>query len=137
MSQAIIYLNFEKNTREAMNFYKDALGAELEIQLVKDSPMAGNMPPTVQDEVLHSTLKKDGITIMASDMCGMGILSNGNSAQICLDCDSEEQTRTFFNNLSQGATIMMPLDIAPWGALFGSFTDKFGKHWMFNYTVTK
>lgn len=137
MSQAIVYLNFDGNASEAMNFYKDALGGSLELQKVKESPMALQLPETVQDQVLHGCLTSAGIIIMASDMCGMGSMQNGNSVHICLNCDSEGQINTFFNNLSANATIKEPLSLAPWGATFGMLTDQFGKHWMFNYTRTQ
>ncbi|HMF71325.1 MAG TPA: VOC family protein [Flavitalea sp.] len=134
MSQAIVYLNFDGNASEAMNFYKNALGGELELQKVKESAMTSNLPETVQDQILHGCLTNEGIIIMASDMCGMGSMENGNSVQICLNCDSDEEINTFFNNLSTKATIKEPLSLAPWGATFGMLTDQFGKHWMFNYT---
>jgi PhnB protein len=116
-----------------MTFYKNALGGELEIQKVKESPMAAQLPETVQDEVLHSCLTNEGIIIMASDMCGLGSMENGNSVQICLSCDSEEEINTSFKNLAENATIKEPLALAPWGAIFGMLTDQFGKHWMFNH----
>lgn len=137
MSQAIVYLNFDGNAREAMNFYKGALGGQLELQKVKESPMSSQLSETVQDQVLHGCLTSEGIIIMASDMCGMGRMENGNSVHICLNCDSEEQINLFFNNLSANAIIKEPLALAPWGATFGMLTDQFGKHWMFNYTQPK
>jgi PhnB protein len=134
MSKAIVYLNFDGNASQAMTFYKNALGGELELQKVKESPMASQLPQTVQEQVLHSCLTYDDLVIMASDMCGLGTMENGNSVHICLNCDSEEQVNTFFKNLSEDATIKEPLALAPWGAIFGMLTDQFGKHWMFNYT---
>ena len=135
MSDAIVYLNFDGNAREAMSFYKAALGGELEIQKVNESAMSSQLSDAVQDQVLHSCLTNNGIVIMASDMCGLGTMENGNSVHICLNCDSEEQVHNFFNRLSENGTIKEPLALAPWGAIFGMLTDQFGKHWMFNYTT--
>ena len=95
--------------------------------------MASQLPETVQDQVLHGCLTNNGIIIMASDMCGLGSMENGNSVHICLSCDSEDEINLFFNNLSTNGTIKEPLSLAPWGAKFGMLTDQFGKHWMFNY----
>ncbi|HZG24423.1 MAG TPA: VOC family protein [Chitinophagaceae bacterium] len=133
MSQANVYLQFDGNAHEAMNFYQNALGGQLELQKVKESPMATQMPEDVQDQVLHGSLSSNGIFIMGSDMCGMGTMENGNSVQICINCDSEEEINRFFKNLSTNATVKEPLAAAPWGAIFGMLTDQFGKHWMFNY----
>jgi PhnB protein len=134
MAKAIVYLNFDGNASNALTFYNNALGGELELQKVKESPMASQLPQTVQEQILHGCLTNDDLVIMASDMCGLGTMENGNSVHICLNCDSEEQVNTYFQNLSEGATIKERLALAPWGAIFGMLTDQFGKHWMFNYT---
>jgi PhnB protein len=39
---------------------------------------------------------------------------------------SEEETTRLFNGLSEGGTVMMPVEHQLWGALFGMLTDKFG-----------
>src|SRR3990170_6388455 len=113
MSQANVYLQFDGNASEAMKFYQNAIGGQLELQKVKDSPMASQMPENVQDEILHGSLSSNGILIMGSDMCGMGTIENGNSVQICINCDSEEEINKFFNSLSTNATVKEPLAAAP------------------------
>jgi PhnB protein len=68
MAKINSYLSFS-NTREAMTFYQDCFGGELYFQTVKESPeMAAQMPPEYADAILHSTLTKDELVIMASDM---------------------------------------------------------------------
>ena len=134
MTHANVYLNFDGNTREAMNFYKDCLGGELSFQSVSELPeMAAQMPPHYSDHIMHSTLVKDGIVIMASDLCRRK-LENGNAYSICIQCSSEEEIDRFFGNLSNGGKVVDPLMDAPWGAKYGSVTDKFGIQWIFNYT---
>ncbi len=134
MMQVNPYLNFNGNTREAMNFYKDCLGGELSIQVVKETPAAANMPPESQDKVMHSSLTVDGnILVLASDMM-RDKTNNGNSISLCLNCGSEEEIRRTFKNLSQSGTIGHDLEDTFWGAIFGDLTDKYGIRWMFNYT---
>jgi PhnB protein len=126
------YLSFE-NCREAMNFYKECLGGELVLQTVGESPaMAAQMPPEMRDHILHSTLTVGDIVIMASDM-SKGKRMEGNTVQLCINCDSETQIADYFSKLSAGGTIDDPLIDMPWGAIYGAITDKYGKHWVLNF----
>jgi PhnB protein len=133
MGQITAYLFFNGNTREAMSFYKDCMGGELVIQKIAESPMAVQLPASMSNKVLHSSLSKDGFVLMASD-CMQGEILNGNNIQLCIDCSSEEELNNFYNNLSANGKINHPLQQTFWGATFGDITDKFGINWMFNYT---
>ena len=133
MAQLNPYLNFNNNCREAMSFYKDCLGGELVLQTVGEMPaMAAQMPPHMKDHIMHSTLTSGSILIMASDMNREKRIE-GNTVHICINCNSDDELNAFFSNLSAGANITEPLTDMPWGGKFGSLTDKFGKHWLFNY----
>ena len=85
MKSINVYLGFNGKCREAMTFYKECLGGgELELQSVGESPVADQMPPGFnKDQILHSTLIKDGITIMGSDM-NRGKPIDGNTLGICV-----------------------------------------------------
>ena len=126
------YLSFE-NCREAMIFYKDCLGGELVMQTVGESPaMAAQMPPEMKDHILHATLTTGDMVIMASDL-SKGKRMEGNTVQLCINCDSETQIDDYFAKLSAGGSINDPLMDMPWGGRYGAVTDKFGKRWVFNY----
>ncbi|MDQ2862608.1 MAG: VOC family protein [Bacteroidota bacterium] len=135
MKSINVYLGFAGKCREAMNFYKECLGGgELELQSVGESPVADQMPANMdKKQILHSTLIKDGITIMGSDM-HRGKPTNGNLIGICVNCGSAEEIKSLFTKLSEGGTIDDPLKEQFWGDTFGAVTDKYGKPWMFNYT---
>jgi uncharacterized glyoxalase superfamily protein PhnB len=64
MTQLNAYLRFYGNCREAMTFYQACLGGELWLQTFGESPMAGEMPPAMKDNVLHSSLTKDSLVLM-------------------------------------------------------------------------
>jgi PhnB protein len=51
--------------------------------------------------------------------------------------DDEEVLRGYFDALSEGGTVTMPLDEAPWGDVFGMLTDKIGVHWMVNVSKSQ
>ncbi len=126
------YLIFNGNCKEAMNFYKDCFGGELTMQTVAESPMASQLPPSLQDAIMHSQLISGSIVIMASDM-NREKLNDGNGSQLCLQCSSEEEVKRFFEHLQQGGTVTEPLAKMFWGGYYGSLIDKYGKYWSFNY----
>ena len=133
MTQINSYLTFSGNCREAMNFYKDCLGGELTLQTIGESPLADKMPPQMKESILHATLTKDGLTLLASDMVGEKGLIKGNSVSLMLNCNSEEEIRTSYSNLVAGGEADHQLEISFWGALFGDLTDKFGNHWLLHF----
>ena len=74
MTQINSYLTFNGNCREAMNFYKECLGGELVLQTIGDSPLSEKMPAKMKDSILHSTLTKDNLVLLGSDMVDEGQL---------------------------------------------------------------
>ncbi len=132
MSQLSPYLMFAGNAREAMTFYKECLGGKLEISTVGDSPMSAQMPKEAQNNVMHSTLTAEGISLMASDMMGDAGEKPGNTISLCLVCKSPEEIKIVFEKLSAGGKIVQPLKEEFFGT-FGQFTDKFGIAWMMQY----
>lgn len=123
------YLNFNGNCREAMTFYNESLGGELHIMDFEGSSMDNQG----FKGVMHATLQRDGLTLLASDSHPEHPIEFGTSVHVSVNCTSREQVDDFFGKLSQGGKINMPLQDTFWGAYFGMFTDKFGIHWMFNY----
>jgi PhnB protein len=59
-------------------------------------------------------------------------LIKGNNVYINLSPDTRNETKKLFNALSAGGVVSMELADQFWGDYFGSFTDKFGIHWMLN-----
>lgn len=136
MTQINAYLTFNGNCREAMNYYKDCLGGELTLQTVDGTPMADKMPPQMRQHILHSTLKKDGLIIMASDMA-RAKLAGGNRVSLMLNCSNDEEINAYFNRLADGGKIIDPLAEMFWGAKFGAIEDKFGINWLLHYDKTR
>lgn len=133
MAEINAYLRFNGNCREAMTFYKDCLGGELALQAVGDLPMAEQMPPESHQNIIHSSLKKDGLVLLGSDMVGPEGRVLGNAISLSLTCTSEEEINTFFSKLSSGGEATNPLKTEFWGGTFGTLVDKFGNEWLLNY----
>ena len=137
MAQINSYLTFSGNCREAMTFYKNCLGGELQLQTIGESPMAEEMPEEMKECVLHSALTRGDLVLMASDMVGNKGLIKGNAVSLMLDCASEEEIRECYRKLAEGGEATHPVENTFWGALFGDLTDKFGNHWLLNYAGRK
>ena len=131
MKQFNAYLTFDGNTREAMQFYADGLGAQLHMMTFGESPM--HSAPEAKDRIMHASLTKGSAILMASDsMPGMPF-QQGNNVWINIDCEDAAEIDRYFAAFSRGArAIVMPLQETFWAARFGMLTDKFGIHWMFN-----
>jgi PhnB protein len=137
MSQINSCLTFNGNCREAMTFYKECLGGELNFQTVGESPLSEKMPKKMKDCILHSTLTKGSLILMGSDMVSEQGLVKGNSVSLSLNCSSEEEIKNCYERLSNGGLQNHPLENSFWGALFGDLTDKFGNHWILNFEKNK
>ena len=127
------YLTFNGNCREAMTFYRNCLDGELDLQSIGESPMADKLPPQMKQRILHATLTKGDMVIMASDMVGEKGLIKGNSVSLMLNCSSEDEIKTLYAQLSRGGEATHPLEDTFWNALFGDLTDKFGNQWLLHF----
>ena len=137
MTQIHAYLNFNGNCREAMSFYQECLGGELDLQTVEGSPMESQCPAAMKHHILHSSLTKNSLLLMGSDMTGPEGYIKGNTMALSLNCSSEEEINSFFSRLSLEGRVIHPLVEQFWGSIFGVLTDKFGVRWMFNFNKNK
>ena len=124
------YLTFNGNCREAMLFYQACLGGDLKFQTIGESPLSEKMPAKMKECILHATLTRGELAILASDMVPSSGLIKGNAVSLSLMCNSGAEARDCYNKLSEGGTQDHPLEDSFWGALFGDLTDKYGNHWL-------
>jgi PhnB protein len=130
------YIGFKGTCREAVEFYKGALDAQvLFMQTYGGSPMA-EMGPA--EHIMHSTIQVGGSTVMmcdepgpASDAPSSGMIS------LAIGLNDPELAARLFNNLAVGGTVEMPLAKTFWAEAFGVVTDKFGVKWMINCDAPK
>jgi len=125
------YLNFDGTARKAMTFYAKALGAEYKEPKFPNAPDFG-------DRVLHATVSKGDMLILASDTPpGTPAPARGTNVGICVQCDDVPEIERLFKSFGEDGTMTMPLANTFWGARFGMLTDKFGIGWMFNRDLSK
>jgi PhnB protein len=127
------YLNYEASAREAMTFYQSVLGGELTISTFGD--FHASEDPTEQDKVMHAQLETpDGFVLMAADTPNAMEARPQAGVSVSLSGDDEAKLRGYWDGLSEGGTIVMPFEKAPWGDTFGMCVDRFGTNWMVNAT---
>jgi len=116
-----------------MTFYRDCLGGELYLQAVGDSPVSKELPGMMKKCIVHSSLKKNNLVIMGTDMVGEKGLNRGNNVSILIQCENREEMNRYYNKLSEKGQSTHPIEKTFWGDLFGSLIDKYGNHWLLNY----
>ncbi|MGD9705933.1 MAG: VOC family protein [Acidimicrobiia bacterium] len=125
------YLSFRDNAREAMDFYQSVFGGELTRSTFGE--FGASDDPAEQDKVMHSELvTESGLTLMGADTPNGMALTPGNNFAVSLSGEDEGELRGYWQKLSAGGEVAMPLEKAPWGDTFGMCTDKFGVSWMVN-----
>ena len=125
------YLSFRDTAREAMEFYHSVFGGQLDLNTFAE--MQASEDPAEQDKIMHSMLVTDGgLTLMAADTPNSMELAPGNNFAISLSGEDDSELRGYWEQLSGGGTVQMPLAQAPWGDSFGMCMDRFGVSWMVN-----
>lgn len=125
------YLNFRDNARQAMEFYHSIFGGDLTMNTYGE--YQASQDPAEQDKIMHAMLETpNGFTLMASDTPNSMEYKAGTNCSISLSGDEEPTLRGYWDKLSAGGNIVMPLDKQIWGDTFGICLDKFGVSWMVN-----
>ena len=128
------YLFFDGRAEEAIEFYKSALGAKVEMLMrFKDNPDAaaqpGCNPAGAENKVMHACLKIGDTAVMASDgNCTGKPAFQGFS--LSLDAKTPAEAERLFGKLSDGGQVQMPLGKTFFAQAFGMVADRFGVSWM-------
>lgn len=126
------YLFFNGRCQEALDFYRTALGAEVDFLMhYKDSPQPpppGQVPPGYENKVMHATFHVGTHTLMASDGCEEGAKFEGFSLSLAFATEAE--AKQAFTALAEGGKVTLPLTKTFWSPCFGMLTDRFGIGWM-------
>lgn len=128
------YLFFNGRCEEAVEFYRKALDAKLEMLMrYKESPEPasppGGLPPGFENKVMHAEFQVGGTKIMVSDGCSAQAPRFEGFA-LALPVDTEPDADRRFNALAEGGKVMMPLMRTFWSPRFGMVQDRFGVLWM-------
>jgi PhnB protein len=117
VATVIPYINFVDKSAKAVTFYKEVFGGDADVQ-------------SEGDRIVHLDFQSGNLHFMGSDL---GNDQSGRDSSLVLNCESEDELRTFYVKLVDGGTeVFAPTD-SGWGAIVAHCTDQFGVTWMLNY----
>lgn len=132
------YIFFQGNAKEAMEFYQSVFGGELTIQTNSETPKdvqeQMGMTEETKNQVMHARLEGE-INLMGSDSPKAS--AEAKKIELSITGDDEAKLSGWFDKLSVGGKVTMPITKQFWGDTFGMTTDKYGVDWMVNVLAKK
>ena len=124
------YISFDGNARQAMQFYQDVFGGTLQLNTYSEY---GAPDAPEADKIMHGMLETDsGLTLMGADTPPGTEHNPGDNISVSLSGEDADELRGYWEKLSDGGTVSMPLEKQMWGDEFGMCVDRFGISWMVN-----
>jgi PhnB protein len=124
------YLSFGGDARQAMEFYRDVFGGTLALNTYGEFGQAG---AAEAERIMHGILETpNGFTLMGADTPPEMEHTPGNNFAVSLSGDDDAELRRYWEKLSVGGSVAVPLEKQMWGDMFGMCTDQFGIPWMVN-----
>jgi PhnB protein len=118
-----------------MQYYQGVFGGELALNTFGEY---GAADTTDADKIMHSKLETEsGFTLMCADNPPGTELQTGNNMAVSLSGDDAAELRGYWEKLSDGGTVTMPLEKQMWGDEFGMCTDRFGVSWLVNISQSQ
>jgi PhnB protein len=124
------YISFNGNARQAMEFYRRVFGGSLTLSTFGEfgAPDSG-----YADKIMHGMLETDsGFTLMGADTPPGMEHNPGNNIAVSLSGDDAGELQGYWQKLSDGGTVSVPLAKQMWGDEFGACEDQFGIPWLVN-----
>lgn len=130
MTGPVLYLSFPGNAREALQFYSDIFGGELDLHTFEEFSRTDGPG----DSIAHGVLSGGPVSLFGSDV-GMGEEPVGIAGALLtlLGAASPAELHVWFDRLAKEGQVVDPLAPKPWGASDGQVVDKFGLPWLIGY----
>ena len=126
------YLFFGGRCEEALEFYRTALGAQVDmIMRYNESPEPtppGMLAPGFEKKIMHTSFRIGSTVLMGSDGCEEGTKFEGFSLSVAFPTEAEADRA--FAALAEGGQVRMPMTKTFWSPRFGMVADRFGMGWM-------
>ncbi|MCM3711224.1 VOC family protein [Sporosarcina luteola] len=127
-----VYLNFNGNCRQAVEFYAEVFNTEItQIMTFGEAPQSPDyqLPEEAKDLVMHARLNIDGNRVMFSDTFPGSPFVEGNNVSLAFVNKDMDLIKSVFDKLKQGGTVKMDLQETFWSKSYGSLKDRFGIEW--------
>jgi len=131
-----VYLNFQGNCRQAVEFYAEVFNTEIsQIMTFGEAPQSPDyqLPDEAKDLVMHARLNIDGSRVMFSDTFPGFPFVEGNNVSLAFVNKDIDLVNSVFEKLKQGGTVKMDLQETFWSKSYGSLKDKFGIEWQISH----
>jgi len=131
-----VYINFNGNCREAVEFYAQVFETEKpRIMTFGDTPPNPEfvLPEEAKKLVMHALINISGSNVMFSDVFPGSPFVVGNNISLVRSSKNMDEIKSLFNKLKEGGVIVMDLQETFFSKCYGSLTDKFGIGWQFSY----
>lgn len=130
------YLMFNGQCEAAFKFYEQCLGGKIAAMMTygetpKESPMAEQVSPGLQDKIMHVHLTVDNWELMGSDSPSE-YYEEPKGFSVSLNIDNLVEAERIFHTLAENGKVQMPLQQTFWADGFGMLVDRFGTPWMIN-----
>lgn len=127
------YLFFDGRCEEALEFYKQALGASVQMLMrfdeSPDAPPPDKVAPGSGRKIMHASFTIGDTEVMASDGHAKG-QPEFKGFSLSIRTRSEAEADRVFGALAAGGQVQMPLGKTFFSPKFGMVTDRFGVGWM-------
>ena len=124
------YLFFDGRCEEAVDFYKQAIGARIKVLMRwKDCPDKSACTPQNENKVMHGAVKVGDATMLVSDGRCEG-KPDFKGFALTISAKTEAEADKLFGALAEGGQVQMPLTKTFFSPKFGMCADKFGVGWM-------
>lgn len=131
-----VYLTFNGNCREAVEFYAEVFNAgEPQIMTFGDGPQNPDypLPEEAKDLVMHARLTISGSNVMFSDNFSGNPFVAGNNITLAVVSKDIDEIRSAYEGLKEGGTVELELQETFWSKCYGKVTDKFGIGWQLSH----
>ena len=126
------HLMFGGTCEEAFTLYARVLGATFTKFTYGGSPMADQAPPGWDDKIMHATLTVGDQEVAGADVAPDRFQPPQGFAMM-INPPTAERAAEIFGALSDGGTVIMPIQETFWSPAFGVVVDRFGIQWEINY----
>lgn len=124
------YIHFPGTAREALTFYGDVFGCDVQLHTLSDF----NRTDGPADAIAHGGLTNGPVTLFGSDVAGNEQPVHCEGLMLSLLGTAAPSVLTeWFSRLSEGGRIVDDLQVRPWGDSDGQVVDRYGLHWLIGF----
>jgi predicted 3-demethylubiquinone-9 3-methyltransferase (glyoxalase superfamily) len=133
MQKIVTFFMFEGKAEEAMNFYASLF----EDSKIMNITRYGAGEAGAEGTVMHAAFSLGGQEFMCIDSSVKHGFTFTPAMSLYVTCETEEEINRLFVKLSEGGSVLMPLDRYPFSERFAWVADRYGVSWQLNLKSLK